>query len=53
MGMGRRIYWGDLVTAAIILTPRLGSVTTVGFIIVGQVVVSVVLDRVGLLNLPV
>jgi bacterial/archaeal transporter family-2 protein len=41
------------VTASIILTPRLGAVTTVGFIIAGQVVMSVVLDRFGLLNLPV
>jgi transporter family-2 protein len=41
------------VTASIILTPRLGAVTTVGFIIAGQVVMSVVLDWFGLLNLPV
>ena len=39
--------------ASIILTPRLGTVTTVGFIIAGQVVMSVILDRFGLLNLPV
>jgi bacterial/archaeal transporter family-2 protein len=41
------------VTASIILTPRLGAVTTVGFIIAGQVVMLVVLDRFGLRNLPV
>ncbi|MCA1715585.1 MAG: DMT family transporter [Actinobacteria bacterium] len=41
------------VTASIVLTPRLGAVTTVGFIIAGQVVMSVILDRFGLLNLPV
>ncbi|MBA3471700.1 MAG: DMT family transporter [Rubrobacter sp.] len=41
------------VTASIILTPRLGAVTTVGFIIAGQVVMSVILDWFGLLNLPV
>ena len=41
------------VTASIILTPRLGAVTTVGFIIAGQVVMSIILDRFGLLNLPV
>ena len=40
-------------TASIILTPRLGAVATVGFIIAGQVVMSVILDRFGLLNLPV
>jgi bacterial/archaeal transporter family-2 protein len=40
------------VTASIILTPRLGAVTTVGFIIAGQVVMSVILDWFGLLNLP-
>ena len=41
------------VTASIILTPRLGAVATVGFIIAGQVVMSLILDRFGLLNLPV
>jgi bacterial/archaeal transporter family-2 protein len=41
------------VTASIILTPRLGAVTTVDFIIAGQVVMSIILDRFGLLNLPV
>ena len=41
------------VTASIILTPRLGAATTVGFIIAGQVVMSVILDQFGLLNLPV
>jgi bacterial/archaeal transporter family-2 protein len=41
------------VTASIILTPRLGAVTTVGFIIASQVVMSVILDQFGLLNLPV
>ena len=41
------------VTASIILTPRLGAMVTVGFIIAGQVVMSVILDRFGLLNLPV
>jgi bacterial/archaeal transporter family-2 protein len=41
------------VTASILLTPRLGAVTTVGFIIAGQVLMSVVLDLFGLLNLPV
>ena len=41
------------ITASINLTPRLGAVTTVGFIIAGQVVMSVVVDRFGLLDLPV
>lgn len=41
------------VTASIILTPRLGAVATVGFIIAGQVAMSIILDRFGLLNLPV
>ena len=40
------------VTASIILTPRLGAVTTVGFIIAGQVAMSIILNRYGLLNLP-
>jgi transporter family-2 protein len=41
------------VTTSIILTPRLGAVSTVSFINAGQVLMSVVLDRFGLLNLPV
>lgn len=40
-------------TASIILTPRLGVVTTVDFIIAGQVFMCVIPDRFGLLNLPV
>ena len=40
-------------TASINLTPRLGAATTVGFIIAGQVAMSVILDWFGLLNLPV
>ena len=43
---------GFFVTASIILTPRLGAATTLGFIISGQMVASVVLDHFGLLNLP-
>lgn len=41
------------VAASIILTPRLGAVTTIGFIISGQVLASIILDQFGLLNLPV
>ena len=39
--------------ASIVLPPRLGAVTTVGFIISGQVLASIILDQFGLLNLPV
>ena len=39
-------------TMSIILTPRLGASSTIGFIIGGQMIASVVLDHFGLLNLP-
>ncbi len=41
------------VAASIVLTPRLGAATTIGFIISGQVIASIILDQFGLLNLPV
>ncbi|CAN5199725.1 DMT family transporter [soil metagenome] len=41
------------VAASIVLTPRLGAATTIGFIISGQVLASIILDQFGLLNLPV
>ncbi len=41
------------VAASIVLTPRLGATTTIGFIISGQVLASILLDQFGLLNLPV
>ena len=40
------------VTMSIILTPRLGASATIGFIVGGQMVASIVLDHFGLLNLP-
>jgi bacterial/archaeal transporter family-2 protein len=40
------------VTVSIILTPRLGAAPTIGFIIGGQMIASVVLDHFGLLDLP-
>jgi transporter family-2 protein len=40
------------VSMSIILTPRLGASTTIGFIIGGQMIASIVLDHFGLLNLP-
>lgn len=40
------------VTMSIILTPRLGASVTIGFIIGGQMIASIVLDHFGLLNLP-
>ena len=41
------------VAASIVLTPRLGAATAIGFIISGQVLASIILDQFGLLNLPV
>ena len=40
------------VTISIILTPQLGASATIGFIIGGQMIGSIVLDHFGLLNLP-
>jgi transporter family-2 protein len=53
VGVGRGGLGAFYVTASISLTPRLGAATTVGLIIAGQVIMSVVLDRFGLLKLPV
>lgn len=40
------------VSMSIILTPRLGASPTIGLIIGGQMIASIVLDHFGLLNLP-
>jgi bacterial/archaeal transporter family-2 protein len=40
------------VSMSIVLTPRLGASLTIGFIIGGQMIASIVLDHFGLLNLP-
>jgi transporter family-2 protein len=40
------------VTMSIVLTPRLGASPTIGFIVGGQMIASIVLDHFGLLNLP-
>jgi transporter family-2 protein len=40
------------VSMSIVLTPRLGASPTIGFIIGGQMIASIVLDHFGLLNLP-
>jgi len=39
------------VTMSIILTPQLGASATLGFIIGGQMIASIILDHFGLLNL--
>ena len=39
--------------ASIIMTPRLGAANTVAFVLAGQVLPSMTLDQLGLLNLPV
>jgi transporter family-2 protein len=41
------------VLASIILTPRLGAATTIGLVLTGQVVASMVIDHFGLIELPV
>ena len=41
------------VLATIILTPRLGAATTVGLILTGQVIASIVIDHFGLIRVPV
>jgi transporter family-2 protein len=41
------------VLASIVLTPRLGAATTIGLILTGQVIASIVIDHLGLLRVPV
>ena len=41
------------VLASIILTPRLGAATTIGLILTGQVLASIVIDQFGLIQVPV
>ncbi|MFF0469442.1 DMT family transporter [Micromonospora zamorensis] len=47
-GLGSAIY----ITAGILLFPRLGALTTVGLMITGQMLASLLLDTFGLLGLP-
>ena len=41
------------VLASIVVTPRLGAATTIGLVLTGQVVASMVIDHFGLIELPV
>jgi transporter family-2 protein len=41
------------VTAAIILTPRLGAALTFGLVVAGQLVMAIFMDHFGLLGVPV
>ena len=41
------------VTSAILLVPRLGAAATMAFIVAGQLVVGMLLDRIGFMGLPV
>ena len=41
------------VFASIVLTPRLGAATTIGLILTGQVMASIVIDHFGLIRVPV
>ena len=53
-GRGREAFSGAFyVAASIVLNLRLGAATTIGFVISGQVLASILLDQFGLLNLPV
>ena len=45
------VLGGIYVTLAIIVTPRLGVATTMGIVVAGQVLVSLILDHFGLLGL--
>ena len=45
------VLGGVYVALAIILTPKLGVATTMGLVVAGQMVVSIVLDHFGLLGL--
>ncbi len=52
------MYLGGLlgayyVCASIVLTPRLGVATTIGLILAGQVIASMVIDNFGLFGTPV
>lgn len=41
------------VVSSVVLTPRLGVAATLGFIIAGQMITSIILDQFGLLHLSV
>ena len=41
------------VLATIVIIPRLGAATTVGLILAGQVIASIVIDHFGLIRVPV
>ncbi len=41
------------VTAIIILTPRLGAAATMGFVVAGQLLTGILVDRIGFLGLAV
>jgi bacterial/archaeal transporter family-2 protein len=52
------MYLGGLlgafyVCASIVLTPRLGVATTIGLFLAGQVVASMIIDHLGLFDVPV
>jgi transporter family-2 protein len=41
------------VTSTVLLAPRLGALAMIGFVIAGQLVTGIVLDRIGFMGLPV
>ena len=40
-------------TIALVLTPRLGAAATMAFIVTGQLLAGMIVDRFGLLGVPV
>ncbi len=42
-----------MVVSSIILVPRIGAAATIGLVLAGQVVASIIIDHLGLLRVPV
>ncbi len=42
-----------VVVSSIILVPRIGAAATIGLVLAGQVVASIIIDHLGLLRVPV
>ena len=53
VGLARGLLGVFYLAASIILTPRLEAANTVAFVLAAQVLASMTLDQLGLLNLPV
>ncbi len=42
-----------VVVSSIILVPRIGAAATIGLVLAGQVLASIIIDHLGLLRVPV